>query len=375
MRKSLHKVRSVVIKVGTSIISDPVHGLNSARIKQLAEGVAYLSKRHVHSTIVTSGAIGCGMKLLGFKKRPMALSELQACASVGQGELIKRYSDSLKEQGLLGAQILLTREDLIDRKRYLNARDTMQGLLRHGVVPVVNENDTVSVDEIKFGDNDMLSALVANLVGADLLVMLTDTDGFYAPSVSGGGAPERLKKVDEITDKLFSFAKGTSKDTSVGGMVSKLKAAKIATASGIICVIASGAKKGVLADILNGDDTGTIFNPSASGMKARKRWVAFTSNLKGKVVVDDGARDALILKGKSLLSIGVKEAFGNFSKGDRVSILDEKLVEFARGIVNYSSEELKKIKGLKMSDAEKALGSKTSDEVIHRDDLVILAGV
>lgn len=370
MRRSLHKVRSVVIKVGTSIISDPLQGLSAVRIRQLAQGVAHLAKRHVRTTIVTSGAIGCGMKLLGFKNRPRTLVELQACASVGQGELIKRYSDSLKEHGLLGAQILLTREDLIDRKRYLNARDTMQGLLRHGVIPIVNENDTISVDEIKFGDNDMLSALVANLVGADLLVMLTDVDGFYAPEIGGGS--KKLKEVDEITDKLFSFAKGTSKDTSVGGMVSKLKAAKIATSSGIGCVIAEGARSGVISDILDGCDVGTFFKPSASRMKARKRWVAFTSTLKGRIVVDDGARDALLLKGKSLLPIGIKDIHGSFAKGEKVSVLDDKLVEFARGIVNYSSPELEKIKGLKMTEVSKALGHKRDDEVIHRDDLVIL---
>ena len=265
------------------------------------------------------------------------------------------------------AQILLTADDLSDRKRYLNTKNTLITLLDYGVVPIINENDTVSVDEIKFGDNDKLSALVTNLIAANLLIILSDVDGLYSQKTKA-----RIASVDKITPEIKNLAKETSKKTSVGGMVTKIEAARITTSSGIPCVVADGKEPRVLSKIIKGEDVGTLFLSHTSPMVARKCWIAFNCRSKGKIVVDQGARDALVKRGKSLLPSGIIDLKGKFKTGDVVSVVNQKGGEFARGMTNYTVAELEKIKGCHTNQIESRLNYKYYDEVIHRDNLVIL---
>ncbi|MDB4349921.1 glutamate 5-kinase, partial [Omnitrophica bacterium] len=297
---------------------------------------------------------------------------LQACAAIGQNQLMKMYEGFFKNKGYVSAQILLTQDDLTDRKRYLNAKNTIFTLLEEGVVPIINENDTVSTDEIKFGDNDRLSSLVANLAEVDLLIMLSTVDGLCEYDRTGKRALRCIGIVDRITREIENFALRQKSKTGMGGMVSKLQAAKIATSSGIPCIIANGGAKDILLKIIDGKRAGTLFLASREAISARKHWIAYTSKPQGTIRVDNGARDALVKRNKSLLSSGVIEERGKFDVGDVVSIVDEKDQEFARGLSNFSSLELRKIKGLKTSQIKEALGYKYYDEIVHRDNLVVL---
>lgn len=370
--RNLPKIKKIVVKIGTSILTEDDNQLSVSMIDSLTEQVSSLLKDNKKVVLVTSGAIGAGMGLLGIKRRPRSLPEQQATAAIGQSRLMRLYDESFKKRGRLTAQVLLTREDLKDRARYLNARNTLMTLLDHGVVPVVNENDTVAVDEIKFGDNDTLSSLVANLIGADLLIILSDIDGLYARNPVTGVRTSLVSLVKKITPEIENMADGTNRHVSVGGMATKIEAARIATHAGIYLVIANGKEKDVILRIIRGGEIGTLFLSSPDKLDAKKHWIAYTSKSKGKIIVDTGAKDALLHRGKSLLSSGIVGLEGSFEPGDMVLIEEKSGKEFARGLANYSSSELEKIKGVKTGQIEDILGYKYYDEVVHRDNLVIL---
>ena len=359
--------KRLVVKVGTSVLTE----LDQGRVAQycvqaLAAEVAALWRSGKQVVIVTSGAIGVGMGVLNLKGRPRELAKLQAAAATGQGRLMQWYSTQFEKEGLHAAQILLTREDLESPKRYRNAKATLATLLGAGVVPIINENDTVSVEEIRYGDNDVLSAHVAVLIGADLLVLMSDVDRFRGPS-------GLQTVVTEITPELRKAAGGTTKAVSTGGMRTKLEAAKIVMASGIPMVFMNGRRPNALVKmVLEKEFCGTWFVPKKGlKLKGKQRW-AMTGKPKGIILVDAGAREALVHRRNSLLASGVHGVEGNFREGDLVSVSETvSTQEFARGIVNYSHLELEKIKGLKSETAAMLLGRKAS-EVIHRDSLVIL---
>jgi len=368
MNKCLsNKIKRVVVKVGTKVLTSKKFRLNKTWIKNLVAQIADLADKNIEVILVSSGAIGAGMGMLKLNARPKLLPKQQAAAAIGQGQLMKIYDSFFKAHKLLSAQVLLTREDLSNRKRYLNAKNTLLTLMNYKAIPVINENDTVSVDEIKFGDNDKLSALVANLVHADLLVILSDVDGLY------DGKKRVISKVNNITHEIERLATDcTGCTAAVGGMVSKIEAAKICTAAGVTCVIANGKTKDILHNIIDQHKVGTIFLPKGEQLVAKKRWIGFSAHLKGQVFVDEGARQALTLRNKSLLPKGITNIRGEFAVGDTVSIMDVNKVEFARGMSNYSSDELARIKGKKSEKIKTILGYKYYDEVIHRDNLVIL---
>jgi len=363
-RSCILGARRIVIKVGTGVLTRGGAGLSQPIVARLVEQIVRLGAEGKQVVVVSSGAIGAGMAELRMPKRPDTLPKLQATAAVGQAHLIRAYDELLKPHGLHAAQILLTREDLNDRVRYLNARNTMFELLRLKAIPIVNENDTVSAEEIKFGDNDFLAALVANLVLADLVVILSTVEGL----LRDGRVVPFVGKLDE---EVFALDTGSVSATGRGGMASKLAAAQILTESGIPVVVANGLKEDVILRAVRGDEVGTFFAARSSRLRARRRWIGFTVKPAGVIVVDDGARDALVQRGKSLLASGVKSVEGTFEAGDVVEIASggEK---FARGQANYSSSDLMKIKGLKTSQIKAVLGSKPYDEVVHRDNLALL---
>lgn len=366
-RQEIKKAKRIVIKVGTSVLTGKGYALDMTWMKAFSGQIAPLLKSGREIIVVSSGAIAAGMHLLGMKKRPRSLPEQQACAALGQGYLMKTYEECFKRDGYHAAQILMTWEDIRDRRRYLNAENTIHTLLSKKVVPVINENDTVSVDEIKFGDNDKLSALVANLTGADALIMLTDVDGLY---VEGG--TKCVDTVFEIDDSLERAACGTDKECSLGGMKAKLEACRIAMNSGVYCVVANGRKKDVLSIVLSGENIGTFFVPRKNRLQARKRWIAYNARPSGKIVVDEGAKEALLKRNKSLLACGIKSIEGKFIYGDTVVIAGVDGAEFARGLSNYSAEDIDKIKGVSTKSAERIIEKGFYQEVVHRDNLVIL---
>lgn len=360
------KINKIVVKVGSSILSAKSNQLDKHRLESITAQICQLKKENIGVVLVSSGAIASGMQLLNLKQRPKNLTELQAAAAIGQSRLMHNYERFFGRFKFLTAQILLTADDFNDRTRYLNARNTILNLLEKDVVAVVNENDTVATDEIKLGDNDRLSALVASLIDAELLIILSDIDGFYDQN------KQVIEKVNEIDSLVRSLAKDTAKQTSVGGMITKLEAAKIATNAGIAMVIANGRRDDILLKIIQGQKVGTWFLPKKEKLLAKKHWLAFSCRSCGKIFVDEGAKDALLKKGRSLLSSGITNLEGKFSAGDLVLVCDEKNNEIARGISSYSSAELSKIKGVKTSQIKEKLGYKHSDEVIHRNNLVIV---
>ncbi len=356
-RESLKGASRIVVKVGTGILTDSANRPDLQQMEQLVRQLAQQRRAGKDIVLVTSGAIGSGMGLLGHTRRPTELAELQACAAVGQSKLMSVYQELFARFNITVAQVLLTHEDLEHHERHLNARNTLITLLNHGVVPIVNENDTVSFAEIKFGDNDKLSALVAALLPADLLVILTSVEGV----IENYGRPDArlVSVVERIDQRIKGIAKGTKSSTSVGGMLSKIEAAQIVTRSGIPLVIASGRKKDVLARILAGEQEGTLFVPHPTKLKGRKRWIAFFHHPKGTLYVDDGAKVALRERGKSLLPPGIIRCEGDFSAGEVIRICDADGTEFARGIARFGANEIR-------------TGKLSRVEVVHRDDMVIL---
>lgn len=353
----LKDVTRIVVKLGTGVLTDSRKQPDLAQMEQLVAQMSAQRKAGKEILLVTSGAVGAGMGALGFEKRPTDLAEMQACAAVGQSRLMAIYEQLFAKFGLHVAQVLLTHDDLEHHDRHLNARHTLLALLQHGVIPIINENDAVSVTELKFGDNDRLSALVASLLPADLLVILTTVDGL----VENYGTPQSrvIPLVEKIDSTIEKMAGGTTSVTAVGGMQSKIQAAKIVIRSGIPLVIAPGRKKTVLESIIKGAETGTLFVPRPNKMRGRKRWIAFFHNPKGLLYVDDGAKKALREGGKSLLPVGISKFDGAFDAGDIVRICDLDGTEFARGITDFSAAALS--------------ARKTGrTEVVHRDNLVIL---
>jgi glutamate 5-kinase len=356
-RKWLKDITRLVVKLGTGVLTDNRKQPDPVQLEQLVGQVAEQRRAGREVALVTSGAVGAGMGALGYDRRPNELAELQACAAVGQSRLMAIYADLFARHNLSVAQVLLTHDDLEHHERHLNARNTLVTLLAHGVVPIINENDAVSFTEIKFGDNDRLSALVASLLPADLLVILTTVDGVLENF--GQANPRTIPMIEKLDASLEKLARGTDSATAVGGMKSKLEAAKIVVRSGIPLVIASGRKKNVLASVLAGAEEGTLFVPQATRLKGRKRWIAFFHHPKGALFVDDGAKLALREKGKSLLPPGVARCDGEFAAGDVVRICDLDGTEFARGIARFGADE---VRDRKLSRVE----------LVHRDDLVIL---
>jgi glutamate 5-kinase len=356
-RQSVKTAARLVVKLGTGVLTDSRKQPDPVQLEQLVAQVAALQKSGKEIVLVTSGAVGAGMGALGYEKRPAELAELQACAAVGQSRLMATYAELFARHGLHVAQVLLTHDDLEHHERHLNARNTLVTLLSRGVVPIINENDAVSFTEIKFGDNDTLSALVAALLPADLLVILTTVDGVIENF--GKANPKTIPVIEKIDSDLEKIARGTDSETAVGGMTSKVQAAKIAVRSGIPLVIASGKKKSVLAKILAGENEGTLFVAHPTKLQGRKRWIAFFHHPQGALFVDDGAKLALREKGKSLLPPGVARCEGEFAAGDVVRICDLNGTEFARGITRFDAAE---VRGRKLP----------KEELVHRDDLVIL---
>ncbi len=368
----LGHLRRLVVKVGSGVLSHGEAGLHRPTLAALASALADLQGRGVEVILVSSGAILAGMEALGLTERPKDLPLKQAAAAVGQSHLMRAYDEAFQPCGRRVAQILLTQEDLRNRVRYLNARNTLFTLLRLGVVPVVNENDSVAVKEIQFGDNDTLSALVAQLAEADLLIILTDTEGVFTADPHRAPTARRIPIV-RPQDAVGSFcAEDTGSAASIGGMTSKVRAAQLAAGAGIPTVVACGREPRILASILAGEDVGTFFIPSRSRMQSRKRWLAFASLPRGGILVDPGAKRALVSGGKSLLSSGIRGTRKTFRAGDVVSLLDAEGQEFARGLVNYGRDEVEQIKGLHSDEIARVLGQKAYDEVVHRDNLVIL---
>lgn len=356
--KILQNITRLVVKLGTGILTNAARQPDAAQMEQLTRQVASLRKAGKEVVMVSSGAVGAGMGVLGFEKRPTELSDLQACAAVGQSRLMAAYESFFGREGLAAAQVLLTHDDLEDRERHLNARNTLLALLRHpNIVPIINENDAVSVTELKFGDNDKLSALVATLLPADLLVILTSVDGV----MENFGQPNArtLPLVENMDASLERMAGGTSSETAVGGMKTKIQAARIVVRSGIPLVIASGRKKNTLQNILQGLNEGTLFVPKPSKLAGRKRWIAFFHHPRGSLLVDDGAKKSLRENGRSLLPAGIARCEGDFQAGEVVRICDLDGTEFARGISRFPADQIR----------ARQCGR---TEVVHRDDMVIL---
>jgi glutamate 5-kinase len=371
-RRRLAAVRRLVVKVGSGLITAAGSGADPIRIETLAAQIAGLrTTREV--VLVTSGAIVTGTARLALGERPRSIPEKQAAAAVGQSALMWQYEIAFKRHGVAVGQVLLTAQDIADRTRYLNARNTLLTLLHFGVVPIVNENDTVAVEEIKVGDNDNLSALVASLIDADLLVVLTDVDGLYTedPSLSAGA--RKLDTVEAVTEDITRLVWDRAGRGSVGGMATKLEAAQKAAASGIPMIIASGSEPEVLVRLLAGERLGTYFAPKADRLTARKRWIAFAVPPQGRLTVDAGALRALTHQGRSLLPSGVVAVEGEFAAGEVVTVVSQTDGrEFGRGLVNFDAAELRKLRGAQTREIEERLGYRSVDEVIHRDNLVIL---
>jgi len=371
-RRLLPKVHRLVVKVGSGLVASPEAGLDAARIGQLADELAGVVAGGREVVLVSSGPIAAGMSRLGFTERPRSIPEKQAAAAVGQSALMWHYEQAFARHGLKVAQVLLTQEDISHRARYLNARNTLLTLLGFGVLPVVNENDTVAVEEIKLGDNDNLAALVAHLVDADLLALLTDVDGLYTRDPRRDPDARKIEVVEALTQEIQRLAQDTGGMVSVGGMSTKLEAAQKAMTSGIPMVIASGHEARALQRLLRGEPVGTLFVPKADRLGARKRWLAFAVPPQGRLTVDAGAKRALTERGKSLLPSGVVEVEGDFQAGEVVVLATPDGKEFARGLANYDAEELRRIRGAKTAAIEGILGYKRLDEVIHRDNLAVL---
>jgi len=364
----------MVVKVGTRVLTHHDGRLDQQRVGDLADQINRVIETGRKVVLVSSGAVGAGMGRLGLGRRPDDLARLQAIAAVGQSVLVEAYERSLHTHGRHAAQVLLTADDLDHRTRYLNARNTILSLLELGAVPVINENDTIAVDELQttFGDNDRLAAIVTNLIRAPLLVLLSDVDGLYDGDPSSPGA-RVISTVARFEPAILDLARDTAGGLGKGGMASKLRAARLVAAGGESVIIAGGRTPDVLLRIIRGEPVGTLILAQGQTIAARKRWIGLTVQPRGQLTVDAGARTAIERNGRSLLAIGVLEAEGRFRKGDVVALRDPHGVEFARGLTNYSAENIRRIKGLKSRQIAEALEHFPYDEVIHRDNMVVTA--
>jgi glutamate 5-kinase len=363
---------TVVVKVGTNVLADSAGHLDAIRIQSLGDQLQRIRQLGWKVVLVSSGAIGAGVGKLKLGKRPVDLPHLQACAAVGQTALMQLYQIALAQHGVLPAQILLTAGDFDSRPRYLNVRNTILTLFEYGCLPIINENDTVSVAEIKFGDNDHLAAMVANLMQAPLLILLTNVDGLYSADPREDPTATLLQTVPHIDRSITDLAGTTKSQLGTGGMKSKLRAARLATAAGGAVVMANGSQDGVLDRIFNGEAVGTLFLPHGDTLAAKKRWLGFTARPKGTLTVDDGACRAIREQGKSLLPVGVRGVLGDFGKGDVLTICDGQGREVARGLSNYSAADAVRIAGMKAEEIAGMLGKVPYAEIVHRDNLVIV---
>jgi glutamate 5-kinase len=370
----LKRARRVVVKVGSGVLTGK-DGLSRRVIRDLANDMCSLRKKGIEVILVSSGAISSGIKKIGLAKRPDTISGKQAVAAVGQASLIMAWEKVFERHGQKVAQILITRDDFNHRERYLNARNTIFTLLAWKILPIINENDTVVVDEIKFGDNDNLSAMVTSLVDAQFLVSLTDLDGLYDKDPRVHKDARLIPVVDKVNREILRFAGSIPSFLGTGGMGSKIRAAQNAALGGVPTVIANGTTQGVLQNIFRGAEVGTLFLPQDVTLCSRKRWIAFTKAPRGRIVIDQGAERAILQGGKSLLPSGIKEVRGAFGLGDSVVLLSQEGQELAVGMANYDASDIRKIMGLKTSEIERALGYKHDDEVIHRDNLVLTNGL
>ena len=372
-RKSLIDAKRIVVKVGTSTLTYENGRLNYHRMETLVRELSDLSNQGKEIILVTSAAIAAGMDRLGLKERPSEIPEKQALAAIGQGILMNIYEKLFSEYGKIAAQVLLTRENSARHNQYTHCQNALNALLKMGAVPIINENDAIAVDEIKIGDNDTLSAIVSMIVGADLLIILSDIDGLYDDNPQTNPNAVLIKEIKEITPAVEKMAGGAGSKLGTGGMFTKLQAAKIAMNSGVPLIIAKGAEAGLIRKIVIGEDFGTLFVAKKGHLNARKSWLAFGRSTVGKIAVDEGCVQALAQDGKSLLAAGIVSLMGEFASGDTVSVVDADDREVARGIVNYSAEDLQKIIGLKTSEIASAIpNAKIYDEVIHRDSMVLL---
>ncbi|WP_418790722.1 glutamate 5-kinase [Phosphitispora sp. TUW77] len=368
--RNFKKIKRIVVKVGSSTLSYPNGRLNITQMELLARDLADLQNRGIEVILVSSGAQGAGMGKMGLSRRPKTIPEKQAAAAIGQGLLMHMYEKLFSEYGITVAQVLLTREDIMDRKRFLNARNTLNALLGMETIPIINENDTIAVEEIRFGDNDALSALVASLIEAELLIILSDIAGLYTGNPATDKDATLIPLVTEINEDIEHIAGGSGSKLGTGGMVTKLQAAKVAMNSGFPMIIAQGSENRIVRRIVDGEQLGTLFMPRENRLHSKKRWIAFGSNVQGTILIDSGARKALAEDGKSLLPSGIVSVAGTFEIGNTVSVFYEGK-EIGRGIVNYSSLELDSIKGKKTGEIPKILGYKDFDEVIHRDNFAL----
>lgn len=372
-REALKKAKRIVVKVGTSTITYANGKRNFSQIDRLARELSDLQNQGKEMILVSSGAVAVGVDRLGLSAKPSTIPGKQACAAVGQGVLMHTYEKFFADYGQIVAQVLITRTEAIDRHRYTNCRNTFMTLLQQGVIPIVNENDVVALDELKIGDNDNMSALVAGIVDADLVIILSDIDGLYTANPATHPEATLVHTVQEITPEIEASAGGVGSSRGTGGMATKIQAAKAATNSGIQLVIASGTEKNAIPRILQGEEIGTLFVSRENRLQFRKRWLAFGAKIQGSIVVDDGCAKAIRKAGGcSILPAGIYQVVGDFLSGSTISVIDKEGHELARGLVHYTAAELEKIKGCKSSDIEGILGHKNYDEVIHRDDLVIL---
>jgi glutamate 5-kinase len=362
---------TVVVKVGTNVLAGADGTLAPDRLQGLADQVERIRRGGRKVALVSSGAIGAGVGRLGLGKRPTDLRHLQACAAVGQSFLMRAYEECLSQHGTHAAQILLTAGDFDSRSRYLNARNTIVTLFEWGVLPIINENDTVSVAEIRFGDNDHLAAMVTNLLQAPLLILLTVVAGLYASDPRSDPSARLLTTVPLIDGAVLDMAGASRSSLGTGGMRSKIRAARLATAAGESVIMANGTRPDILDTIFAGEAVGTLFLPHGTTVPAWKRWLGYTARPRGRLVVDAGARDAVQHKGRSLLPIGVVRVSGSFSKGDVVALHDLEGSEFARGLTNYAASDAERIVGLRTEQISEVLGTLPYEEIVHRDNLVV----
>ncbi len=375
MNTDLNKLKTLVVKIGTSLLTGP-GGFDGRVLEEIVKELCPLKReRALNIVVVSSGAVGCGMTALGLSERPKLLPLKQATAAVGQANLMHYYETLFRTygQGLRTAQVLLSASDLDNRETYLNIRNTLQTLFALGsIIPIVNENDSVAVEELRFGDNDTLAARVAAKIGADMLIILSNVEGLCEADPRQYPDARLIGEVGEITPELEALACDTGEQVSVGGMVTKLAAARIACAAQVRTIIANGRRPKVIRDILDGQTVGTTFFSSKEALSHRKRWIAFGRASRGVLCIDDGAKKALLLDGRSLLAAGITAVEGRFQMGDSVRITDKAYHDIARGLVNYSSDDIERIKGRKSGDIELILGRKDFDEVVHRNNMVLL---
>ena len=370
-QNAIKRCKRIIVKVGSRLLSEIQGYSKQNRIDHLVQACQHLRENNFDVILVSSGAISTGMELTKISKRPRGLSQLQALAAVGQSQLMSMYENACSQRGFNCAQILLSYDDLKSRKRHLYLCNCLNALLRMGVLPIINENDTVSVDEISFGDNDKLAALVATMTHAELTILLTTVQGLL--NYDKKGFKERISLVREITPNIRKISKGTDNNhLSTGGMSSKIEAAEICMAAGECLWIADGKDFSILSRIINGEDLGTLFYPTSGRLASSKRWLAFFTDPLGDIMIDNGAKIALESQGKSLLPIGIIKILGEFEKGDTVSIKDEQENLIGTGITNYKRADLEEIKGMRSSQISEKLGRVAYDEAIHRDNLVLL---